>query len=380
MTHHLTLVVHDDPCAHRWHGQTVTWGGDAPRSGSETLTFGAGEGAETVPVLACELPQACGESLSVWGAHDPLTGAVVVVGRRGTGNLCEVLVVEPAGAPAGVATRAAASRWLRDLLEPTAAAVPVARPVPATHAIVRRVFGTDRDVAKAARVSYAGDKVPRTAAQDRKLLRYLMEHRHTSPFEQCALVFEVRAPLYVVAQLARHRTFKANEQSLRYTEAGDGNGDDFDTIEIFAPEDWRGQGSGNKQVGSGDLNDATRFFATEIAKRAAAVARDAYQDLLDRGVAREQARAVLPTATYKRMVVQCDLHNMLHFLGLRLAPGAQYEMRVLAAQMAEAVSRHFPWTWRAWLDLAAPQAVREMAAGYRAEAMKANVDVVEVTP
>ena len=74
-----------------------------------------------------------------------------------------------------------------------------------------------------------------------------------------------------------------------------------------------------------------------------------------------EALVVLPTATYTRLVWQCDLHNLLHFLGLRLAPGAQLEMRRLAAQMAEAVARHFPWTWQAWMDLAAPAAVREMA-------------------
>jgi thymidylate synthase (FAD) len=116
------------------------------------------------------------------------------------------------------------------------------------------------------------------------------------------------------------------------------------------------QGSGNALA----LDVGEHMSALEAA--ATMKAWDTYREMLAAGVAREQARRVLPASTMTGLVWQCDAHNLLHFLGLRLAPDAQLEIRRLAAQMAVEVARRFPWTWAAWLELAAPASIREMAA------------------
>lgn len=346
----LTLPRAHDPYAHRWHGQPVTWHG-------ESLTIGAGGTAETPAVLATEIASVLDASAVAWAIADPQTyGHVVCVARVGGGSTLRVLDVSADWQSPATKLSAAVAKLVRSLLEPVEVAPPQhlrRDPLKGTCAILRRVFGCDLDVVRAARVSYDGDKVVRLPSVDRKLLRYLLEHRHTSPFEQVALVFEIRAPLYVVQQLLRHRTAKVNQQSGRYTEL------DCD-VELVDAAEWRAQSTTNKQ-GSGDvlaLEVGDGLSALEYEASLAAVR--AYHAMIAQGVAREQARRVLPASTYTRLVWQCDLHNLLHFLGLRLAPGAQLEMRRLAVQMAEAVARHFPWTWQAWLDLAAPAAVREM--------------------
>ena len=360
----LTLPRAHDPYAHRWHGRTLTV------KDGDTAIIDSGDGSlpERVYIHDTQIGTLLGWSFSAFALRDSITGGqaglayrdgrVVCVACVGDVATLRVLDVSDDWQSPATKLTAAVAKLVRSMLEPVEVAPPqhLRRTLgKGTCAILRRVFGCDLDIVRAARVSYDGDRVERLPADDRKLLRYLMQHRHTSPFEQVALVFEVRAPLYVVQQLLRHRTAKVNQQSGRYTELAC-------DVELVDAAEWRTQSTTNKQ-GSGDvlaLEVGEGLSALEYEASLAAVR--AYQAMIAQGVAREQARRVLPASTYTRLVWQCDLHNLLHFLGLRLAPGAQLEMRRLAAQMAEAVARHFPWTWQAWLDLAAPAAVREMVA------------------
>ena len=211
------------------------------------------------------------------------------------------------------------------------------------HGFVRLVdsMGDDSSVVRAARVSYdAGVKTPE---EDTRLIRYLMRNKHTSPFEQVVMVFHIKLPLFVFAQLARHRTARLNAQSARYTTMAD----DF---YLPQPSQIRGQGTGNKQVGDGLLTEEVeRKVASEmrwIARRCYTT----YQDLLDMGVCREQARMILPQNLYTQCFWQMDLHNLLHFLGLRTAPDAQRETRLIAEKVAAIVADAFPLTWGAWVE------------------------------
>lgn len=352
----IILPVAHDPYAHRWNGLPFCWGGD-----TEALAFALHGGkVETAAVLGAHLSTVGGQNVTVLVVFDAQHDTLVAAARVDN-SPTQIIAVEPVrgvqmglGAATTFAEQSAA-RLIRRLLEPAAVQRIDTRPLPKLRAVLVREFGTDLDIVQSARVSYRGDKTKRLPDDDRKLLRYLMRHRHTSPFEQVALVFEVEADLSTVTQLATYRTAKRNTQSGRYTEM-------VDDYEITPPGGWRSQSSTNKQ-GSGaplPVDVGERLTALEASATEAAWA--AYRELLRAGVAREQARRVLPASTMTRLVWQCDLHNLLHVMAQRLAPDAQLEIRQLAAQMAVEVARRFPWTWAAWLELAAPAAIREMAA------------------
>jgi thymidylate synthase (FAD) len=183
------------------------------------------------------------------------------------------------------------------------------------------VMGGDEAVVQAARVSYgAGTK---KVSEDRALIRYLMRHRHTSPFEMCEIKLHVRVPMDCWRQWIRHRTASVNEYSTRYSIA-------VDAAQTTAPERWRRQSSDNKQ-GSGDFLDpivGKKLSQTEAEIQS--LARKAYEERLRHGVAREQARKDLPLSTYTEAYWKIDLHNLLRFLELRLHPHAQYEIRTYA--------------------------------------------------
>lgn len=361
----IILPVAHDPYAHRWYDRPFTWGG----SPQETLTFDAPAGAETVRVQFAILSQFANQSLDVFTVLDGELHALVAVSRESGGSSnANVIAIEPLPRrqiPLADWTRlvsdftlASAARRMRALLAPMAVARLDLAPVPQTCAVLVREFGDDMDIVRSARKSYR-EKKKRLPADDRKLIRYLLRNRHTSPIEQVALVFGVRAPLYVVQQLLRHRTAKLNQLSGRYEE----HDEDF---ELTEPTGWREQSTTNKQ-GSGEtmpLEVGERMSALEAEVTAKAWA--AYKEMLAAGVAREQARRVLPASTIVELVWQCDMHNLLHFLGLRLAPDAQLEIRKLAVQMAAEVARRFPWTWAAWLEMGAPKPVREMWAAQQA--------------
>lgn len=206
------------------------------------------------------------------------------------------------------------------------------------HGYVRYIdhLGTDMSIVEAARISYQSPS--KGEERDRKLLEYLFRNRHTSPFEQCNITFNIKFPIFLMRQFVRHRTFRLNEWSGRYSELAD---------ELFFPNEWRAQGGATKQgsVASAEIN---QVLCTDICRDAYDTAYGAYLRLLGQGVAREQARFVLPVGIYTEIYVNCDLHNLLHFLRLRQDGHAQAEIQEVANAMRAIARELFPWTFTAF--------------------------------
>jgi thymidylate synthase (FAD) len=203
-------------------------------------------------------------------------------------------------------------------------------------------MGDDAAIVQAARVSYG--KGTKRLHEDRGLIRYLIRHAHTTPFEMCEIKLHVRAPMDLWRQWIRHRTASVNEYSTRYSEA-------IDAAQRTSPEAWRLQSTGNRQGSSGHLppEHGTRLSAEESALQRQA--RDIYEARLAAGVAREQARKDLPLSTYTEAYWKIDLHNLLHFLNLRMDEHAQEEIRAYANVIGEQiVAKWVPVTWEAFLD------------------------------
>lgn len=201
-------------------------------------------------------------------------------------------------------------------------------------------YGGDLRIVQAARISYAKEAKDDDTEGNRRLIDYLVRHRHTSPLEQVVLTFHLKLPIFVARQLVRHRTARLNEVSGRYTELPD---------ECFVPDvsTIRGQDTTNKQGRS----EAVVSDASTLRDKIDFAEQDAfttYSDLLEAGVAKELARIVTPVATYTQMYWQVDLHNLFHFLSLRLDPHAQAEIRVYAEQMAVCANAVAPMAYAAW--------------------------------
>jgi len=202
-------------------------------------------------------------------------------------------------------------------------------------------MGNDAAIVQAARISYGdGTKTP---SDDRTLIRYLMRHWHTTPFEMCEVKFHVKVPMDAWRQWIRHRTASVNEYSTRYSEA-------IDEMEVTLPGEWRLQSTANKQGSGGFLE---RSVGEELSKQEAefhTLARGVYQSRLDHGVAREQARKDLPLSTYTMAFWKVDLHNLFHFLRLRMDSHAQKEIRDFANAIYELVRPLFPEACAAFQD------------------------------
>ncbi len=203
-------------------------------------------------------------------------------------------------------------------------------------------MGDDRAVVQAARVSYGqGTKM---VSEDRGLIRYLLRNRHTTPFEMCSLKLHVRVPMDAWRQWIRHRTASVNETSTRYSIA-------IDAAQRTAPEQWRRQAASNRQGSDGALDATTGDELTRQEAELQDRARAVYLSRLDRGVAREQARKDLPLCTYTEAYWKIDLHNLLHFLGLRMESHAQQEIRNYATVIGEEIAaRWVPIAWEAFQD------------------------------
>ena len=201
-------------------------------------------------------------------------------------------------------------------------------------------MGDDGAIVQAARVSYG--KGTKKVNEDDGLIRYLMRHRHTTPFEMCELKIHVRVPMDCWRQWIRHRTASVNEYSTRYSEA-------INSAQTTLPSEWRLQSGANKQGSDG-------FFplevGTELTKAEAefqVAARKLYDQRIEAGVAREQARKDLPLSTYTEAYWKMDLKNLLGFLALRMDSHAQKEIRDFATVLGdEIVSRWLPSTWSAF--------------------------------
>ena len=204
-------------------------------------------------------------------------------------------------------------------------------------------MGGDDAIVQAARVSYG--KGTSKLSQDRGLIRYLMRHRHTTPFEMVEFKFHCKMPIFVARQWVRHRTANINEYSLRYSEARD-------EFYFPNPEHIQFQSALNKQGRMGDvpkdLKQKVHDYFKEISNRSFEI----YSELNDAGVARELARAILPVNLYTEWYWKNDLHNLLHFIGLRSDGHAQYEIRVFSDAMASYVKKVAPHAWEAYQDYA----------------------------
>ena len=204
------------------------------------------------------------------------------------------------------------------------------------------VMGDDSSVVQAARVSYG--EGTKKVSDDRTLIRYLLRHRHTTPFEMAEVKMLIRVPMDCWRQWIRHRTANVNEYSTRYSLA-------IDASQTTTPEEWRSQAESNRQ-GSGEmLPQDVGAKLTEQETELQNQIRSVYQERIDSGVAREQARKDLPLSTYTEAYWKVDLHNLLHFLALRMDSHAQLEIRNYATAIGEQIIRPlFPVVWEAFLD------------------------------
>ena len=204
-----------------------------------------------------------------------------------------------------------------------------------------RISGSDVDVVNGARVSY-GKYTDTLSERDEKLINFLMEHDHTSPFEHNQFSFRVKCPIYVARQWMRHRMSSYNEISYRYVQS---------SLEFYIPNKWRAQDTHNKQSSTAPFENEALL---EKYKETLRICGENYEHLIAQGVCREQARGLLPTCIYTEFIYTVNLHSLMNFLRLRLHPGAQWEIRVYAEGMLKLALPHFPISLKAWKKKHAP--------------------------
>lgn len=212
------------------------------------------------------------------------------------------------------------------------------------HGFVRLVdvMGSDDSIVQAARVSYG--KGTKKRHEDKGLIRYLIRHQHTTPFEMVEFKFHVKLPIFVARQWIRHRTANVNEYSGRYSVMED-------QFYVPDPDEIRYQSQTNRQGRDEEVVpvEVQREFI-EALNEVTGRSYEDYQRFIDAGVARELARINLPLALYTQWYWKIDLHNLLHFLRLRLDPHAQAEFQKYAHVIAEIVKQICPITWEAFED------------------------------
>lgn len=199
--------------------------------------------------------------------------------------------------------------------------------------------GDDSSVVRSARVSFAGDGRPFDEERDGRLIRFLLENGHWSPFEHPHITLHVRCPIFVARQWMRHSSWSFNEISRRYTS---------EEIEFYVPRLWRGQSGSNRQASEGEVEIGS------LSKRYEEHLRDSlflYRSLLERGAAREMARMVLPQSLYTRMYATASLRSALHFLSARLGEDAQHEIRLYAGSVSKILEGLFPVTLSCYREL-----------------------------
>ncbi|HJS86179.1 MAG TPA: FAD-dependent thymidylate synthase [Acetobacteraceae bacterium] len=223
------------------------------------------------------------------------------------------------------------------------------------HGFVRVIdyMGDDGAIVQAARVSYG--RGTRRVSEDAGLIRYLMRHRHSTPFEMCEIKYHVKLPIFVARQWIRHRTANVNEYSARYSVLDR-------EFYIPAPEHLAAQSASNRQGRGAVLGAEEAARVLDLLRSDAGRCYDDYAWMLNEdepgrpadperaGLARELARMNLTLNTYTQWYWKCDLHNLLHFLSLRAAPHAQYEIRAYAEAMLETVRAWVPIAFQAFVD------------------------------
>ncbi len=203
-------------------------------------------------------------------------------------------------------------------------------------------FGGDQRIVQSARVSYG--EGTKSVSQDGALIDYLLRHQHTSPFEQVVMTFHVKMPIFVARQWVRHRTGRMNEVSGRYSIMKD---------EFYVPAEDKvaPQSKDNKQGRSTEAFDKTT--ADKIISQLEEGQKEAYEnysELIDSGLAREIARINLPLSLYTEFYWEMDLHNLFHFLKLRLDSHAQYEIRVYAEVILEMCRKVAPMATESFIN------------------------------
>lgn len=207
-------------------------------------------------------------------------------------------------------------------------------------------MGTDLSIVRSARVSYNAEwRSGDDAGKDEKLIRYLLTNKHTSPFESVMFTFEIKCPIFIARQWHRHRTWAYSEISARYTELPE----DY----YVPPVNMIGrQSSDNKQMR--DIDGAVSEESWKVVNTITETCEllfGVYRDLLANGAPRELARMVLPMATYTRFFGTVSLHNLLHFIRLRLHPHAQWEMQQYAQALLDLIQPVVPVTTKLFLEI-----------------------------
>lgn len=224
------------------------------------------------------------------------------------------------------------------------------------HVIYVDHMGSDREICAAARVSYRKSEEEKSIEDDLRLLDYLYRNKHTSPFEMCKVVFNIKMPIFVCRQYVRHRMQNMNEVSARYTELPD---------EFYIPSAWRRQAVKNKQgsdatgesfvlpkpysitvdrPGPGDPYTVSTVDPSRVLREHCRASYELYKDMIQAGIAREMARMVLPINIYTEVRACWDLKNLLHFIALREDAHAQAEIQRYAEAMKYILKELFPLT------------------------------------
>ena len=203
------------------------------------------------------------------------------------------------------------------------------------------VMGSDRSIVRAARVSYG--EGTKKVQDDRNLIRYLMRHRHTTPFEMCEIVFHLKMPIFIARQWVRHRTASINEYSARYSVMTD---------EFYVPEiDYlKKQSKTNNQGSDGDITQNLREIILVKLKKIFDETYKEYDDFLTLDLSRELSRMILPVSNYTEMYWKMNLHNLFHFLKLRTDSHAQQEIQDYANAVLDLAKPYFPIAFEAWED------------------------------
>lgn len=195
-------------------------------------------------------------------------------------------------------------------------------------------MGSDLTIVNAARVSFGGHKTE-LDEKDKKLIKYLADHKHMSPFEHCTLTVKIECPLYIRSQIHRHRTFSYNEISRRYTSQN---------LKFYTPpaDDIRTQAKSNRQASDAAMDMKAALTMMVAIQRIHKDTFETYQMLLDAGVSREQARGILPQNLMTEFYMTGNLRNWMHFIDLRTHAGAQKEAQYVAEKCLKILLEHFP--------------------------------------
>lgn len=239
------------------------------------------------------------------------------------------------------------------------------------HGFLRYIdhMGSDLSISRNARVSYdAAWRAGNDKGSDTRLIHYLMRNGHNTPFESGVVTFEVKAPIFVIRQWHRHRTQSYNELSARYRELPE---------EFYVPEPDQItlQSQDNKQMRTKELHPERHAIRNEIQSHGHEAFRK-YRNMLNAGCPRELARSVLPVGTYTHMFATANLHNWYRFLGERLHPHAQYEIRVYAESILEVLKELFPVATEAFVEYYQSKGVEEEKARMFSQAVDRLTDIL----